>query len=63
MNQREILVRKIRQAKADLKTAGVIHRRDLQKHIRRMERELRDCDFQKSAVNYSEFHLFPVWPL
>lgn len=44
MNQREILVRKIRQAKADLKTAGVIHRRDLQKHIRRIECELRDYD-------------------
>lgn len=44
MNQREILVRKIRQAEADLKTAGVIHRRDLQKHIRRIECELRDYD-------------------
>nr|DAR32257.1 MAG TPA: hypothetical protein [Caudoviricetes sp.] len=44
MNQREILVRKIRQAKVDLKTAGVIHRRDLQKHIRRIECELRDYD-------------------
>ena len=44
MNQREILVRKIRQVKADLKTAGIIHRRDLQKHIRRIECELRDYD-------------------
>ena len=50
MNQREILVWHIRQEKADLKTAGAIHRRDLQKHIRRMERELRDYDrFQAQA--------------
>ena len=50
MTQREVLVQKIAQAKKDLKTVGVIHRRDLQKHIHRMERELRDYDrFQRAA--------------
>ncbi len=50
MNQRDIFVQKIRQAKTDLKTAGVFHRHDLQKHIRWMERELRDYDrFQAQA--------------
>lgn len=50
MTQREALVQKIAQAKQDLKTAGVIHRRDLKKHIHRMERELRDYDkFQAQA--------------
>lgn len=44
MSQREMLIEKIQKAKADLKTAGVIHRCDLQKHIHRMERELRDYD-------------------
>ena len=32
---------KIRAAKAELLTAGPIHARDLRKHIRRMEKELR----------------------
>ena len=50
MSQREILVQKLAQAKADLKTAGPIHRRDLQKHIHRMERELRDYDRFQSAA-------------
>ena len=40
MANRDVLVQKIRQVKADLKTAGVILRCDLQKHIHRMEREL-----------------------
>lgn len=34
---REELMRKIAEAKSDLKTAGPIHRRDLRKHIHRME--------------------------
>ena len=50
MSQREILVQKLAQAKADLKTAGPIHRRDLQKYIHRMERELRDYDRFQSAA-------------
>lgn len=50
MSQKETLVQKIAQAKVELKTAGKYHRRDLQKHIVRMERELRDYDrFQSSA--------------
>jgi len=36
---------KIRAAKAELKTAGPYHRRDLMKHIHRMEKELRIYDF------------------
>lgn len=48
MMNREQLVEKIRAAKEELKTAGVIHRKDLSKHIRRMEKELRDYDrFQR----------------
>ena len=47
---RDELVEKIETAKAALMFAGTIHRRDLQKHIRRMERELRDYDrFQAMA--------------
>ena len=50
MTQREALVQKIAQAKQNLKTAGYIHHRDLQKHIHHMERELRDYDkFQAQA--------------
>lgn len=41
---REEYVAKLNTARQELKTAGPIHRRDLTKHIRRMERELRDYD-------------------
>lgn len=34
----------IRAAKEQLKTAGPCHRRDLQKHIRRMQKELKIYD-------------------
>ena len=44
MNRNE-LVTKIKTAKEEQKTAGAIHRRDLQKHIRRMEKELRLYDY------------------
>lgn len=37
---REKLVAKIKAAKAELPKAGAIHRRDLLKHIKRMEKEL-----------------------
>lgn len=48
--KRNELVEKIRAAKAEAKTAGAIHKRDLNKHIKRMERELRDYDrFQAMA--------------
>lgn len=47
---REDLVARIDAAKEDLEQAGTIHRRDLTKYIRRMERELRDYDrFQSEA--------------
>ena len=42
---RDELVSKIRNAKAELPTAGVIHRRDLLKHIHRMEKELKIYDY------------------
>lgn len=35
---------KIRAAKEELPSAGRIHRRDLLKHIKRMQRGLRDYD-------------------
>ena len=41
---RSELVSKIMTAKEELQTAGKIHRRDLLKHIKRMQRELRDYD-------------------
>ena len=37
-------VEKLRKAKEELKTAGQIHRKDLQKYIRRLEKELRIYD-------------------
>ena len=48
---REQFVQELEAAKAEIKTAGPIHRRDLRKHIRDMEHELRDYDrFQKEAA-------------
>lgn len=41
---RSELVDYIREKKKEARTAGEIHRRDLHKHIKRMERELRDYD-------------------
>ena len=41
---REDYVEKIRKAKAQLGTAGVIHRKDLLRYIRRLEKELRIYD-------------------
>lgn len=41
---REDYVEKIRKAKAQLGTAGVIHKKDLQRYIRRLEKELRIYD-------------------
>ena len=47
---REEYVAKLNAARQELETAGIFHRRDLTKHIRRMERELRDYDrFHKGA--------------
>ena len=50
MNQREILVRNIRQVNVDLQTAETVHRRDLQKRIHRMKLELWDYDRFQSAA-------------
>jgi len=48
---RSDLVDKIRAARQELLKAGAIHRRDLNKHIKRMERELRDYDrYQAESV-------------
>jgi hypothetical protein len=41
---REEHVEKIMKAKAEMKTAGAIHRKDLSRYIRRMEKELREYD-------------------
>lgn len=49
---REELVKKIRAAKEELKTAGTIHRKDLQKHIRRMQKELRIYDEYHGGDNH-----------
>ena len=42
---RERHVSQIREAQRQLQTAGYIHRRDLQKQIRRMKKELKIYDF------------------
>ena len=42
---REELSQKIDAAKREMEHAGPIHRRDLAKHIRRLEKELRFFDF------------------
>lgn len=47
---RSELVEEIRKKMEEAKRSGPIHRRDLWKHIHRMERELRDYDrFQAEA--------------
>lgn len=38
------LQKKIRKAEEELKTAGPVHRRDLQKHLRRMKNQMRIYD-------------------
>ena len=50
MTKREEWKEKIRQAKEEIKFAGPKHRRDLQKHIRRMRAQLAEYDrFQAAA--------------
>ena len=44
MDKRQEHIQKIKKAKAELTTAGKIHRKDLIRHIRRLERELREYD-------------------
>lgn len=53
-NRRAEYILKIKAANEQLKTAGVIHRRDLVKHIERMEKELHIYDqFQLKRKNES----------
>ena len=48
--KRDELAEKIRQTEVAITWAGPIHRRDLEKHLRRMKKELRKYDrFQKAA--------------
>lgn len=47
------LIQKLTAAKQELKSAGPIHRRDLRKHIRRLEKELRTYDFYHAAAQKS----------
>lgn len=49
MNEREQHKARIRAAKEELKTAGPHHRRDLLKHIHRMEKELLIYDRYQQA--------------
>ena len=47
---RNELIEAIQRKKQEAKSAGPIHRRDLMKNIRRLQRELRDYDrFQAEA--------------
>ena len=50
MNEREEHKAAIRAAKEELKTAGPHHRRDLLKHIHRMEKELLIYDRYQQAA-------------
>lgn len=42
--QRDAHIAKIYAVKAKMKTAGTIHRKDLGRQLRRLERELREYD-------------------
>lgn len=47
---REELEQAIRQARKELQTAGPVHRRDLGKHIRRMQAQARRYDRLQAAA-------------
>ena len=50
MTERETYTAKLAAAKQELETSGIFHRKDLKKHIRWMENELRDYGrFHKEA--------------
>lgn len=53
MTRREEQKARIYAAKQELKTAGPIHRRDLLKHIHRMEKELLIYDRYQQAARIS----------
>ena len=44
MDNREQMMEKIAQAVAEMKTAGPLHRRDLRKHVKRMQTQLKQYD-------------------
>ncbi len=46
---RSEIIDKIRSAKAELRTSGPIHRRDLQKHIKRLKGKLIECERAKEG--------------
>ena len=48
--RRDELEEKIRQTEEAIKWAGPIHRRDLENHLRRMKKELRDYDRLQQAA-------------
>lgn len=50
MSQRERHVALIKAAEEELKSAGPIHRKDLQRYIVRMKRELRQYDRYQEAA-------------
>lgn len=49
MSERDIFVEKIRKAKKEAETAGALHKRDLEKHIHRMEVQLMRYDRYHNA--------------
>lgn len=53
-DMREEWKAKIRAAKEELKTAGAIHRRDLQRQIHRMQKELRIYDYYQAAAKKAQ---------
>ena len=47
---RDEMIEKIDITKKEIMFAGPVHRRDLEKHLRKLKRELRDYDrFQREA--------------
>ncbi len=51
MLTRKDYLQKIEKAKAELQTAGPIHRRDLTRYIQRLEKELRIYDRTAGTAN------------
>lgn len=44
MSERDEIIRKLNAAREEMRHAGPVHRRDLQKHIRRLRGQLIACD-------------------
>ena len=47
---REQMLEKIERTKAEIKTAGPIHRRDLLKHLKRMQGQIAQYDLYQRAA-------------